>query len=309
MSMISSLDISSFDAPAPRAFQPRRRDKELPVTSTGWDWMLREAAIGGSDVAHVIAEWDKRRGSSLKERWPLILARMKSFVHCRMYAVTVAEIDEVLQKTERPFGGTDGNDSKHGFLHNATSPSPINLILHSLMERMGRIPLWQDFEAYIRQYPLVLLSSIAVYTGLPLEKFLGDWLDFDIGRALRFRLATAYNSFIRELHLRAALAERHEVFLCHHFLLDAEFKIDFTYGDVAIELFLVNENFKDDADSGRKRRCFDVNPGRDVEVVAFKKRSDAKLYDKPWLVEDIDIERTADNLLSGKVTHPRKPIF
>lgn len=309
MSLISALDISSFDAPARRVFQPRRRGKEPPVTATGWDWMLREAAIGGSDVERVISSWDKRRSSSLKERWPRILSGMRSFVHQRMYSVTLEEIDEVLLKTERPFGGTDGKDGKHGFLHNATTPSPINLVLHSLMEKLGRIPLWQDFEAYLRQHPLVLLSSIAAYTGLPLEKFLGDWLDFDIGRALRYRLATAYNSFIRELHLRAALAERHGVFLGHHFLLDAEFKIDFTYGDIALELYLVNENFKDDAENGRKLRCFDVNPGRDVEVVSFKMRRDAKLYDKPWLIEDGDIERTADNLLSGKVTHPRKPVF
>lgn len=309
MSLISALDISSFDAPARRVFQPRRHGKEPAVTSTGWDWMLREAAIGGSDVERVIAEWDKRRGSLLKDRWPLIMSRMKSFVHSRMYTVTLAEIDEVLLKTAKPFGGTDGKDGKHGFLHNATTPTPINLVLHSLMERLGRIPFWQDFEAYIRQHPLVLLSSIATYTGLPLEKFLGDWLDFYIGRALRYRLATAYNSFIRELHLRAALAERHGVFLCHHFLLDAEFKIDFTYADIAIELYLVNENFKDDGDSGRKLRCFDVNPGRDVEVVSFKMRRDGNQYDKPWLIEDSDIERTADNLLSGKVTHPRKPVF
>ncbi|MCV9963646.1 hypothetical protein OIU34_17235 [Pararhizobium sp. BT-229] len=309
MSLISSLDISSLDVQPRRAFQPRRKASEPVVTSTGWDWMLREAAVGGSDVEKVIAAWNRRREASLKDRWPLILSRMKSFVHRRMYTVTLSEIDDVLLGTDKPFGGTDGRDSKHGFLHNATTPSPINLILHSLMERLGRIPFWQDFEAYLRQHPLVLLSSIAAYTGLPLEKFQGDWLDFDIGRALRFRLATAYNSFIRELHLRAALAERHGVFIYHHFLLDAEFKIDFTFRDIAIELYLVNENFKDDNDSGRKLRCFDVNPGRDVEVVSFKLRHDAKLYDKPWLIEDSDIERTADNLLSGKVTHPRKPVF
>lgn len=309
MSTISSLDISSFGPGPKRVFQPRRLGREPPVTSTGWDWMLREAAIGGSDVRRVVAEWNKRRGSVHKDRWPTILAGMTSFVHRRMYTVKLREIDDVLRDTEKPFGGTDGRDSQHGFLHNATTPSPINLILHALMERLNRIPTWQEFEAYLRQYPLVLVSSIAAYTGLPLEKFVGDWLEFDIGRALRFRLATAYNSFVRELHLRAALAERHGVFLCHHFLLDAEFKIDFTFRDIAIELYLVNENFKDDADSGRKLRCFDVNPGRDVEVVSFRLRRDARLYDKPWLIGDSDIERTADRLLSGNVTHPRKPVF
>lgn len=314
MSLITSLDISSLDVQPRRTFQPRRRADDPIVTSTGWDWMLREAAVGGSNVEKVISDWNRRRASSLKDRWPLIHSGMKSFVHRRLYTVTRLEIDEVLRNTDKPFGGTDGRDREFGFLRDATTPSPINLILHSLMERLGRLPTWQDFEAYLRQYPLVLLTYIADFTGVPLERFFGNWLDFDIGRALRFRLATAYNSFIRELHFRASMAERHRVFLCHHFLLDAEFKIDFTFHDTAIELYLENETYKDVADigskgHGRKLRCFDVNPGRDVEVVSFKLRQSSQEYDKPWLIDDAEIERTADNLLSGHVTHPRKPVF
>jgi hypothetical protein len=312
--MISSLAISSLDTPSRKAFQPRRGTCEPVITQTDWDWMLREAAIGGSDVSKVLSNWRRRRAATLKNRWGLIHSGMMSFVHRRMYTVTLTEIDEVIKKTQKPFGGTDRRDREHGFLHDATTPSPINLILHSLMERIGRIPLWQDFEAYLRSHPMILISYIADFTGLPLETFSGDWLSFKVGRALRFRLATAYNSFIRELHFRACLAERHGVFLCHHFLLDAEFKIDFTYRDTAIELYLASKSYKDTISNGskgqgRKVRCFDINPGRDVEVVSFELRQSSSEYDKPWLITDIDIARTADNLLSGNVTHPRKPIF
>jgi hypothetical protein len=310
MAKINSFDLSDFGIiQPPKAFKPRRRGQDVePIISTDWDWMLSEAAIGGCNVQNRLKEWEKRRRAITPGEWPNLRETMGSFVHRRLFTVTLAEIEDVIDRTCPPLGGTRGVDREFAGIHDSTSPAPLNLTLNGLLERSGIMPTFQDLEARIRSRPGILLDFISRKTGIPLEKFHGDWLKFDAGRALRYRLGTAYNSFIREVHVRSSLAERHGVFLSHHFLLDAEFKIDFSYGDIAIELYLKNSRYKDE-DEGRKERCFDVNPGRDVEVVSFDVRRSRKEYDTPWLITDADILRTAERLLSGEVTHPRKPAF
>ena len=301
-----SLDVPSLDKTPARG--PASRDGER-VMQTDWAWMLRQAARAGKDVDATLVEWNRARSGILgPTAWRRIRGRMEQFVHRRLYTVTLAEIEDALGRTDPPFGGTTKDDRKAGNMGNQTSPAPLNLILHSLMEKLDRVPLWQDFEAYLRANPSMFLVYTAHAQSRPLEELTGDWLGFPLGRALRFRLATAYNSFIRELHLRAAMDEVHGLWLTHHFMLDAVWKVDFLHGDTGIEIYL-DSGYKDEEGEGRKRTCFSMNPDRNVLKVLLKTRHDAGSYDRPWLVDDSSISDTARRLRERDYDHRAKPRF
>lgn len=301
---LSDLDISSLSPP------PTVRQKApTAVVSTDWEWMIDQAAAGGHDVKKSLADWNYGRTLKLgAKRWQKLLEEMKGFVHKRLYTVTPEEVFLAIKNTEPPFGGTRGQDQKAGDVSNATSAAPFNLMLHKLLETLDRVPTWQDFEAYHKRHPSVYLQDIAYHAGVDVEILMGDWLAHPVGRAVRYRLATSYNSFIRELHFRAAMEKEHGVFLTHHFLLDALWKIDFLYDKTAIELYLENSTYKGE-DGGRKIRCVDLNPRRDILLVTFGIRRDASTYDRPWLLEDATISSAARRLRSREVDHRRLPEF
>jgi hypothetical protein len=305
--MTLSLDSLDFSSLAPRP--SLRRAQPGKVVATDWAWMLKQAAESDTNVPRTLLKWDYQRGKIAgPDRWKRIRPGMEAFVHRRLYTVTEAEVIAAIAETAPPLGGTTSVDRAVGNVNDATPAAPFNLMLHKLLETLDRVPLWQDFERYHREHPSVYLEDIAKHTGIPLDVFLGDWLAHPVARAVRYRLGTAYNSFIREVHFLASMSGRHGINLSHHFMLDAVWKIDFLYGQTAIELYLANSDYKHE-DGGRKLKCVDVNPSRDVLEVAFGERHDAGSYDKPWLIDDETILTASDSLRSGDVDHRRLPKF
>lgn len=301
---LDSLDLGSLTPPR-KTFSSRNRP--VCIDSTNWDWMMAEAEKSGrGSVQDRLDSWNEHRDFSLSKLdaslWPRIHKGMKKFVHRKLFSVTVAEIMETLSRSEAPFGGTRKLDREGGNLHNLTTPAPINLMLHSLVESTGRVPTWQDFETSLKERPETMLSWIAFQTEKSLDLFLGGWLTDPVTRALRYRLAAAYNSFIREIHFMAMMREMHDIHLAHHFLLDALWKIDFLYGGVAIELYVNNDDLKSETE-GRKIRCHEANPGRDVLVLAFEVRQDGSTYNMPWLVTEDCARDTARRLRDRDFDH------
>lgn len=302
---LDSLDLGSL-APPRKTFKPRSKPEK--VISTDWKWMLDEAEkSGGPGVSKRLKAWDDRRTSELSrfdpKLWPRLRNGMRSFSHRHLYSVTVAEIADAMARSEPPFGGTRKADRDAGRISDLTTPSPLNLMLHMLMEAMSAVPTWQDFEAHIKSQPDILLEWIAFQTKLPLELYMGEWLTHPVTRALRYRLAAAFNSFIRELHFMAVMRESHGVYLAHHFLLDAVWKIDFLYGSVAVELFVRNDDLKADSHTGRKVKCYEANPARDVIVIGIDVRQDKSTYNMPWLVTNESAASTARRLINGDHDH------
>nr|WP_250807849.1 hypothetical protein [Neorhizobium tomejilense] len=312
-SKILDLDIPSLEAP-----EPRLKLVSKPVIVTDWNWMLDQAARGGGeDVQAKLKRWDEGRRRLHGNRvWDKIVTAMRQFEHRHLYTLKEADIGDVMARTHSSFGGVTGDDSEKGGIDKATSPAPYVLMLHNLLETKGTIPTWQDFQEYHWKNPGVYLRFIADFVRLPVGMFIdSDWLTHPVARAIRYRLGSAYNSFIRELHLMCVLRERYGILLTHHFLLDALWKIDFLHNNTALEVFLENPRWKvknpeaAERERAKKTLCHKTNPARDVLMVTFAKRSDSKSYDFPWLFTDAEIAEVARRLLAGEVDYRGLPRF
>jgi hypothetical protein len=298
LSLIDSLDLPTLAPTRTRPVVAQNRE----IVFTDWNWMRSEAAKGGgkADVDKVLLDWSANRAAQLEpfdpKLWTSIRKGMEGFVHDRLYRVTLSEIDDTLASTEPPLAGIGKTESRAFGVNDITSPSPFNLMLHRLLETRDAVPTWQDFERLHRDRPQVFLNWVTWATGHDASVLEEDWRKTALGRAVRYRLATAYNSFIRELHFMTAMRERHGIHLSHHFLLDALWKIDFLHGDTAIELFVNNKDLKTEYGEGRKTACRTANPARNVVQIAIDVRQEEATYNMPWLVGETVTEDLAARL-------------
>ena len=222
---------------------------------------------------------------------------MEKFKHSHLYRVTPSEVVNSINRSGFALGGTRKDDSGFAGINNASSPAPFTLMLHNLLEAKKRVPLWEDFRNRIISKPEIYLDFVCLNEKVNLSDFNGDWLDNPAARAVRYRLATAYNSWIRELHLFATLRHDYNLPVRHHFMLDILWKQDIVCENKVIELY-VDSPYKTSY-SGRKIKASEASPLRTIIPHGMKVRNDRSSYNKPWLVRNDDIV-----VIAGKLSSP-----
>ena len=285
-----------------------------PLVSTDWNWMLSEASKSGlkRSVQDEIAKWSADRGTKVgKPRWATIEQRMRSFVHRHIYSLTLADFKEAYDNTIPPLQTLKGKDGKLKAAEDFNSAVPLNLIFHSLTEQNRQLPTFQVFMDYLKAHPNIMMRDIHAMTKLPVSVLEGNWLGDRFLRAMRYRLGTAFLSYLREQHFMITMREEYGIHLAHHFMLDIHWKIDFLWNGIALELYLASKQFKDNErgqQEGRKIPCVQMNPHRAIIEVPFRVRRDSASYNKPWLIVSEHIERTAMRLRACDCDHRGVPI-
>lgn len=145
---------------------------------------------------------------------------------------------------------------------NFNTPWALQYLLHGLMEKLGRLPRWEDFRAFLKGD-----EARHCHFGPFERRFLAD-ADPATARLLlegyRWRVGNAYYSFLREVDLMTRLRLEHGLDVRYHVLADAQFKVDFWVGNVLVAVFIKNPRFREGA-AGRKDRVEDL-----MDVSAFR---------------------------------------
>lgn len=293
-------------SPAPRPSRPhpgvlaRPRPAPPPLPPrvvTGWADFLDHARESGVDPAKALEGWDRRRSkvAGTPEAWAAARARMEAARHEALYRLGVDDVGMALDATEHALGEIKSGEAKHGGVDNYSPPLPFLFGFHEALERLGRMPTWQDALAHLREERGLVLDHFAARHGVAVDCLLGSWDRTPLLRALRWRVGLAYYSWFRETDLMVRLRRMHGIDVRYHVLVDAEWRADLVSGPALLELFVKNEEYKSD-EAGRKIRAADMNPSLNVVRIGVEKRS---ARGKPWLLAEADVEDIARRLVAA----------
>lgn len=266
-----------FTRPIFKGRTPAPTKKEIV---TGWSWFENFLSERGDLGRKQYDLWEKRRGKT--ENWPELMDGFRKLEHRILYKLNIVDVDNAIAKTTHSLGNLEKSCSKFDNIHNYSPPVPLIYIFHSILEKLGRVPLWNDVQRYLFGEMRSLCwipfcKSRNLDPSLPVITHDKRILD-----AFQWRIGNAYYSWLREIDLLTYLRRKHKLDLRYHFLVDAEWRADFVAGRIMLELYIKNREFKDDG-SGRKLTCAKMNEGYKVLPIKMDVRP---AFGKPWLVSD-----------------------
>lgn len=282
---------ASAGAPRPPAdTTPLHPLPSIPIVSN-WDWALAEARKS-TDFDDKFKKWEERRGAG--RDWAAIRGRFEASRQTVLYRLAPSDVTKVMNATDHALGWMKGPESRLRHLKkiaNATPPYPVMLLLHDLLESLGRVPTWSDFSEYLFANPDLCMASLWKAADLGPQTEEDGWASQKLG-AIRYRLGNFYYSFLREIHLIVVLRRVHGLDVRYHPLLDAEWKIDAVCSDFLIELYIYSVHYKG-SKTARKQLCEEQNPGRLVEVVEMEAK---QIFGECWRCSDTEIGEAADGM-------------
>lgn len=247
---------------------------------TDWAWFETFLAERGDTGRKQYQDWERRRGNLAN--WEELKAGFKALEHCVLYRLEMSDVEAAIRDTTHALGNIAQSASKYDGIHNYSPPVPLIYIFHSILEKMGRVPVWNDIKRYLfgefRSLCWIpFCKSRELNAEIPAQQ-----QDKRIMDAFLWRMGNAYYSWLREVDLLTYLRRKHKLDLKYHFLVDAEWRADFVAGRILLELYVKNREFKDD-DGGRKLTCARMNEGYEVLPIKLDVRP---AFGKPWLVSD-----------------------
>lgn len=256
-----------------------------PAIVTDWSWFEKFLAQRGELGQKQYQDWERRRGNIAN--WSEIMAGFKALEHRVLYTLQIADIKNAIKQTTHALGNISKSAANFDGIHNYSPPVPLIYIFHSILEKMGRVPVWNDIKRYLFGDFRSLCwepfcNSRSLDPKVPVTQH-----DQRIMDAFLWRMGNAYYSWLREVDLLTYLRRTHKLDLKYHFLVDAEWRADFVAGRVLLELYVKNREFKDD-DGGRKLTCARMNAGYDVLEIKMETGpdKDGPKYGKPWMVSE-----------------------
>ncbi|WP_421107375.1 hypothetical protein [Streptomyces sp. NEAU-S77] len=191
---------------------------------------------------------------------PVVMAHETRLV----YELTIADVEAVCRRTEHALGQVRRSDGERVAAIVDWHPNfAFTHMFHVCMERMQRLPAYQDFRSYADRDSLGrhMLGNPArakvrevVGRGIP-EPLVRD--------AMRWRVGNAYYSFLREVYTVVQLRSM-GIDLRVHPLADALFRVDAWVDDKVVSLRVGNKKFRQGGETGRKmppeRLLEDVEP-------------------------------------------------
>lgn len=268
----------------------------VPALSTGRAFLAEQKKLTGYDLDRQQRDWRRNRVRVHGEETFEKLSRaFHGFEHRTLYGLTPALVEKAAKDTDHALGESRPNDGRVE-LKDFSPPYPFVYLFHFLLERFGRVFLWQDFVAFVKADPGLILLPFAKQYGLAEAEVFGDWEATASMRALQFRLGCAYYSFLREIYVMATLREVHGMDVRYHVLLDVEFKIDMLVEGVPLALYIGSKLYKDGNGGGRKVRIEDRNPARRTLDLTIIERP---VFGKAYLVGTARIAALAAEIRAG----------
>ncbi|WP_315921218.1 hypothetical protein [Mesorhizobium sp. SP-1A] len=256
-----------------------------PEVVTDWAWFEEFLAERGETGQKQYQDWEKRRGKL--SNWAELMAGFRALEHKVLYRLEIVDIKNAIRQTTHALGTIDKSAAKFDDIHNYSPPVPLVYIFHSILEKMGRVPVWNDIKRHLfgdfRSLCWVpFCNSRKLNAELPVNQ-----QDTRIMDAFLWRMGNAYYSWLREVDLLTYLRRTEKLDLKYHFLVDAEWRADFVAGRILLELYVKNREFKDD-DGGRKLTCARMNADYEVLPIKLDTAPDKEgpKFGKPWMVSD-----------------------
>lgn len=274
----------------PTFFGIPTRGKSKPIINskkrvvTDWNYFQQFVAARGKTGQEQYDRWIKRRALSGR-----LLSRYQSFSHEKLYQLRYDDVMRAYHRTTHSLGNLKFTCSKHRYIDDYSPPFAFMFLIHTLLEKLGRVPVWEEvvehltindtelcWDHFCSQYKL---NGDGGLEGLRARhKAEAD--------AFQWRIGVIYYSWLREVHFLVSVREKLGYDLRYHFLLDAEWKTDFICEDVLVELYMRNRKYKEcTSGAGRKQKCEKVNPGAKIVIIEIKETQQG-IRGKPWLTQD-----------------------
>jgi hypothetical protein len=276
-----------------------------PPVFTDFNWALAKAAEAGN-VDRVLADWERRRRKKYPKEWEAVRRAFEASRQTVLYLLNLKHVDQAIRTTEHALGDVVAREAaghEYKFAKNASPGYPVIMLFHDLMEKIGRVPLWQDVERYLFERQELCLAYYYRAGRVDPPVSIEDLWVGGKKRAIRYRIACLYYSFLRDVHAIVALRERHGLDVRYHPLLDAEWKADALFGLVRIELYVINPEYKqqdEERAAGRKAQCKMLNPGLPVLAEEMKPR---RVWGKCWVYNDASLAKLASKIREASVSH------
>lgn len=304
---------TEFRSSKPR--QERRRDPiplhpvaDPPVVSD-FAFAISKAMEAGN-VEAVLGAWEAKRRRLYPGEWPAVRKAFEASVQTVLYRLKRDHVKQACLHTSHALGDVRASEARlreNAFAEDTSPAYPVMMLLYDLMERNAAIPLWQDVEKYLFENQEVCLAYFYEAGGLAPPASVDDMWVGSRYRAIRYRIANLYNSFIREVDAIVYLREKHGLDVRCHSLLDTEWKSDAVCGLVRIELFVVNSKFKKLSTEelrqkmeGRKKECQAVNPGLPVAIAPMEPSDE---WGCVWLFTDKALDELAARINAESAAH------
>ncbi|MNU30487.1 hypothetical protein D3C71_189870 [compost metagenome] len=292
---------------------PRKPIPLLPIADppvfSDFNWAIFKAMEAGN-VDAVLAAWEKKRSDRYPDVWGAVRKAFEASVQTILYRLTLAHVRQASEFTEHALGDVTSAEAKlpgNVFAKDTSPAYPVIMLLYDLMERNREIPLWQDVERYLFENQDMCLSYFYKAGGISPPGSIEELWTGGKHRAIRYRIACFYYSFIREIHTIVHLREKHGLDVRCHSLIDTEWKADAICGRVRIELYVVNSEFKKRneetvrlAVEGRKKECQEVNPGLPVVVVPMSPTDE---WGCVWLFSEEALSKLAADIKEESRSH------
>jgi len=268
---------------------------DLLKKSTDWRWFESFVAAGGQASQERFRRWDRLRTGG---QWEDVKEFLKSFRHDALHSIELADIEEVVghrgrhPTTHALKGLTAAAHREFLDVSDFSPPFAIEYLLHDCLERLGRVPRWNDVVFYLfnierDRYIVPFMNKYHLISGTPETKLGSPYF-----ATLQWRTGNAYYSFLREIHLLTMLRQTYGLDVRYHVLADVEFKADLIAGDTLVALYLPNKKYRDDR-IGRKLKISDANPNRKTIEVRIETHGG---YGAPWMTSPASIRSLVDIL-------------
>lgn len=262
------------------------------------------------NVDSVLDAWEQKRRALYPDEWPAVRKAFEASVQTVLYRLKREHVKQACVHTGHALGDVRAYEAglrENAFAENTSPAYPVMMLLYDLMERNGAIPLWEDVEEHLFANQHLCLAYFYRAGGLTPPASIEEMWVGGKHRAIRYRLANLYNSFIREVDTIVYLREEHGLDVRCHPLLDAEWKADAVCGRIRIELFVVNSKFKKLSTEqlrqkmeGRKKECQAVNPGLPVAIAPMEP---SDKWGCVWLFTEKALEKLAADIKAESATH------
>ena len=208
----------------------------------GFERCERELLARAPDAARTAyGRWTRRPG------YGRVVAFVHAFEHRHLFRVTAEDLERVKRESEHALGDVRSEEQMPD-VENFTCPFALQHLFHFWIETHGRLPLWQEWWAWMwRDACRGFVQPVALSVG---------WAEAGaarreaIRRAVRWRLGKFYYSAFREVEALTRLRVEHGLPLRYHLLADVLLRVDYWLGDAAVCVYFPNPRYRD----GRRGR-------------------------------------------------------
>lgn len=277
---------------APVAASPVRRRAPERSSVTMQECLDELVAHGGPAIQRLASRW------ATSPRFRVVRPFVRSMEHRALYAQSLDEVTAAINETEHALGDRRARVIKGHFkakyVEDMNPPFATQHIMHMLMEKLGRFPLWQDVQPFLTDEAPELFYQ-------PMKDGL-SWHNFskiqkeEVIEVFWWRMGKAYYSFLREMDFLFRLRDVHGLDAKYHVFADVTLRADTWVGMVALELFMASRVFKDvEFKRGRKQEAGDLYKHGEMEALRLY-IPPADKYGQVSLFPERTIEMVAEDL-------------